>query len=220
MFDKMTLVTAQAKEFAGEAGHKWNFLSAEEKQEFLDKAESSLTALFHPDGVTVTVNVDEAMVSRVIKESIASIECPKCMDRGFIEKQAGQIREFCDCPAGDRERAAVGAPPRRPLRISICEACKNSPYPQCLTIDTGGPKNPVHEEVGDLDIVVQCAGYAKKVTDPKDATSPGKGAAAGSGSGPKAPGRKQYWCTKCQQVHNKASQKGEAHIEFKGEFPG
>lgn len=112
MFDKMTLVIAQAKEMAIEDSKAWNFLSEEDKQTYMDKSEAALTELFNPEiqieGWALT---DESIgrVMEIVREE-HPYNCDKCQDKGYTELEGGTIQLACDCPAVDAYRAKMGLP--------------------------------------------------------------------------------------------------------------
>jgi len=113
MFDKMTLVIAQAKEMAIEDSKAWNFLPEEDKQKYMDKSEAALKALF-ADEVEVIITADSMMGVPLSEENIEPVGafflCDKCQDKGYTELEGGTIQLACDCPAADAYREKTGLP--------------------------------------------------------------------------------------------------------------
>ena len=86
MFDKDTLIIAQAKEMAIMDGLSWNFIGQDKKDAYLEKADAFLVRLFHP-----------GMVEEAPAEELVYVVpvCPECGGLGFTEKEHGLIQVAC-----------------------------------------------------------------------------------------------------------------------------
>jgi len=130
MFDKQTLVIAQAKEMAIEDGKSWNFLLQNERDVFQEKAEAYLTGLFHPEYVAEQAEkAEKAALERA--EALAEVEveepCPNCGGKGFTEEQGGLLQIECEVCKSVEPEETEKLKPLKPGEIPAnkfwCEKC-------------------------------------------------------------------------------------------------
>ena len=169
MFDKMTLVTAQAKEMAIEDSKAWNFLPEEDKQAYMEKSEAALKALFS-DEVEVIITPGSMMGVPLDEDNIEPVGafflCDKCQDKGYTELEGGTIQLACDCEAVDayREKVGLPTPPEEEYIYSITGGDNSTKW----TVPEGREMKP-----GEY-VCQQCSEEAGKVKIHREASSIGK----------------------------------------------